>query len=80
MCQILCVNAGIHGVGLYGQDIRIVELLFQHMQEIEPYRVAGVNRAAASATYAEKRCEIGRARPGSGVRSSETAAETAEKQ
>src|SRR6478752_2628888 len=37
MCQILCVNAGIHGVGLYGQNIRIVELLFQHMQKIEPY-------------------------------------------
>jgi hypothetical protein len=44
MCQILCVNAGIHGVGLYGQNIRIVELLFQHMQKIEPYRVAAVNR------------------------------------
>ncbi|WP_222612655.1 hypothetical protein [Arthrobacter sp. PM3] len=44
MCQILCVNAGIHGVGLYEHIIRIVELLFQHMQKIEPYRLAGVNR------------------------------------
>jgi hypothetical protein len=45
MCQILCVNAGIHGVGLYEQNVRIVELLFQHMQKIEQDRVTGVNRA-----------------------------------
>jgi hypothetical protein len=77
MCQILCVNAGIHGVGLYGQDIRIVELLFQHMQKIEPYRVPGVNRRPGFAADSDDRHGNGQVHPGSGVSLSEIAAKTA---